>query len=333
MSKTWNELEKVQPKVLHMLSNSMKKDRISHAYLFEGLNGTGKKDISILLAKSIFCKNRIDDVKPCETCINCKRITNKNHPDVHIVEPDGASIKKHQIQSLQEEFSKTGLESNKKMYIIEHADRMTNNAANSLLKFLEEPNSSTVAILLTEQIHRILPTILSRCQILSFQPLSPIMIKSILTTNNVPEGLANTISELAYHQDEALYLSRDDWFAQARQVVIKLYEALSKKTMQILLFLESDWYSVFPEKERDKLSIGLDVFYLIVRDSLYIKVGNGQNIVFVDHRQTIEQNALQLSQKRIIKQMSAILKAKHQLSTNMNVTLLMEQMVIDMQEG
>ncbi|MFX3864258.1 DNA polymerase III subunit delta', partial [Streptococcus suis] len=90
-----------------------------------------------------------------------------NHPDVHWIEPDGQSIKKGQIEALQEEFSKTGVESNQKLYIIRHADKMTNNAANSLLKFLEEPHRGTTAVLLTEQYHRMLPTIISRCQVLS----------------------------------------------------------------------------------------------------------------------------------------------------------------------
>ncbi|MFG5456460.1 DNA polymerase III subunit delta', partial [Enterococcus faecalis] len=78
--------------------------------------------------------------EPCESCRNCQRIESGNHPDVHVVHPDGLSIKKGQIQALQEEFSKTGLESHKKLYIISHADQMTVNAANSLLKFLEEPS-------------------------------------------------------------------------------------------------------------------------------------------------------------------------------------------------
>ena len=96
---------------------------------------------------------------PCEECINCKRINHGNHPDIHIVEPDGLSIKKQQIHQLQEEFSKTGVESNQKLYMIYHADKMTVNAANSLLKFLEEPHEQTYAVLITEQPQKMLPTI------------------------------------------------------------------------------------------------------------------------------------------------------------------------------
>ncbi|OVE62162.1 DNA polymerase III subunit delta', partial [Chryseobacterium mucoviscidosis] len=122
----------------------------------EGRKGTGKLDAATLLAKSFFCLE--DGAEPCESCRNCQRIESGNHPDVHVVHPDGLSIKKGQIQALQEEFSKTGLESHKKLYIISHADQMTVNAANSLLKFLEEPSSDTIAVLLTEQPQKLLDT-------------------------------------------------------------------------------------------------------------------------------------------------------------------------------
>lgn len=173
LSNTWETLNKMQPTVMKMLKNSIVKGRLSHAYLFEGMKGTGKRETSLFLAKSIFCENPIDQFIPCESCHHCKRIESGNHPDVHMIEPDGLSIKKNQIKMLQEEFFKSGVESKKKLYILFHADRMTASAQNSLLKFLEEPNSETTAILITEQVQQILPTILSRCQIISFKPFTP----------------------------------------------------------------------------------------------------------------------------------------------------------------
>ncbi|MFE5278853.1 DNA polymerase III subunit delta', partial [Bacillus cereus] len=179
-----------------MLKNSIKKGRLAHAYLFEGMRGTGKKDVSLLLSKSLFCTQPVDGYMPCEVCHNCKRINSGNHPDIHIVEPDGASIKKQQIQMLQEEFAKTGVESKKKVYTIVHADRMTVNAANSLLKFLEEPTSETTAILLTEQTQKILPTILSRCQIVTFKQLSSEHLIQKLVERGVSEKKAPIIAQL-----------------------------------------------------------------------------------------------------------------------------------------
>lgn len=222
---TWESYETIQPTVMKMLKNSIKKGRLAHAYLFEGMRGTGKKDVSLLLSKSLFCTHPIDGYIPCEVCHNCKRINSGNHPDIHIVEPDGASIKKQQIQMLQEEFAKTGVESKKKVYTIVHADRMTVNAANSLLKFLEEPTSETTAILLTEQTQKILPTILSRCQIVTFKQLSPEHLIQKLVERGVSEKKAPIIAQLTNNLDEGLALSNDEWFAQAQKIVLKLYRS------------------------------------------------------------------------------------------------------------
>ena len=98
----------------------------------------------MVLAKSLFCLSLLEGCKPCEECTNCRRINHGNHPDIHVVEPDGMSIKKGQIQLLQEEFAKTGVESRQKLYMIIHADRMTVNAANSLLKFLRGTISANI---------------------------------------------------------------------------------------------------------------------------------------------------------------------------------------------
>jgi DNA polymerase-3 subunit delta' len=134
--KTWAEMETIQPLVTKMLTNGLKRDRISHAYLFQGSKGTGKRALSTLLTKSLFCKST-KSYEPCQTCTDCQRIDSGNHPDVHWISPEGQSIKKEQILHLQKEFTYTGLESNQKVYVINYADRMTTNAANRLLKFLE----------------------------------------------------------------------------------------------------------------------------------------------------------------------------------------------------
>lgn len=331
MGKTWDELEEIQPTVLKMLKNSIIKDRLAHAYLFEGMRGTGKKDISQLLAKSLFCDSLKDGYIPCNQCVNCKRIDSGNHPDIHVVEPDGLSIKKQQIKDLQEEFSKTGVESKKKFYTIVHADKMTTNAANSLLKFLEEPNSETIAILLTEQVQQILPTILSRCQTLSFKPLSSHHLIQKLEQNGVKKTIAPLISQLTNNLDEAIRLSNDDWFAQAKKIVLKLYEVLSKSPLEALVSLQEDWFLHFKEKEQ--LDQGLDLLLLIFKDLLYIQLGRTDQVVYLDERMLLERYALQESRIRLTEQMAAILEAKRKLHANMNPQLLMEQLVLKLQEG
>ncbi len=219
----WQDFEQEQPLAAKVLKSGIEKDRVAHAYLFEGEHGTGKRAASMLVAQSLFCTEIENDLVPCEQCVNCKRILNGNHPDVHIVAPDGLSIKIDQIRSLRAEFNKTGLESKKKFYIIIDAEKMTNSAANSLLKFLEEPYMQTTAILLTEQPQRILPTIISRCQTISFQSLPTNVVTEKLINLGVHPTKAPLLSAVTNQVQEALELNNDDWFAQARNITSTKY--------------------------------------------------------------------------------------------------------------
>ncbi|MGJ7923150.1 DNA polymerase III subunit delta' [Neobacillus sp. LXY-4] len=331
MARTWNELEKLQPTVLRMLKNSLLRERVSHAYLFEGLRGIGKKEVGLLLAKSLFCIQPEDGYIPCDECLNCKRIDTGNHPDFHLIEPDGLSIKKQQILDLQEEFSKTGVESKQKIYMIVHADRITINAANSLLKFLEEPSQQTYAILITEQVQKILPTILSRCQVLTFSPLSPKNLIEKFIEEGVDPSSAPLLAQLTNNLDEALELNKDDWFAQAQKIVLKLYEVLKKNSLEALVSLQDRWFEHFKEKEQ--LDRGLDLLLLFYKDLLYIQVGKNDQVVFQNEKERLEQYALQASGRKLADQMAAILESKRKLHANMNSQLLMEQLVLKLQEG
>lgn len=329
--KTWEEIQEIQPVVLKMFKNSIMKDRLAHAYLFEGMKGTGKREASILLAKSVFCLAPVEGYIPCESCLNCKRINHGNHPDVHVVEPDGLSIKKNQIHALQEEFSKTGVESKKKLYMIVHADRMTVNAANSLLKFLEEPHPHTIAILITEQSQQMLPTILSRCQSITFKALSTKKMIEMLTSNGVDQQMAPILAQLTNNLNEALEYSRNDWFVQAQKIVLKLYEVLKKNPLEAMVTLQEEWFLHFKEKEQ--INLGLDLLLLIFKDLLYIKLGKQDQVVYLNEKVRLEQFALHSSNKRLSEQLTAILEAKRKLQANMNPQLLMEQLVLNLQEG
>ncbi|GGE84492.1 DNA polymerase III subunit delta' [Priestia taiwanensis] len=330
MRQTWGNLQTVQPIVVKMLMNSMKKQRVAHAYLFEGPKGTGKLEMSIHFAKSLFCTEGLQ-YEPCQQCSNCKRIESGNHPDIFLVTPDGLSIKKQQIQQLQEEFTKTGVESKKKLYIIEHADKMTVNAANSLLKFLEEPHAETVAILLTEQSHQLLNTIISRCQMLTFRPLPRAqLIEKLVEKENIP-SLAAVAAQLTNDLGEAEALCHDDWFAQARDLVIKLYETLNTASNQTLLFIHEQWMKHFDDKE--KLQIGLDILLLIYKDTLYVQLGEKEKVVFHDQVSLLQHLSLQQSGKRISNAMANILETKKRINANVNTQLLFEQLVLRLQEG
>jgi DNA polymerase III subunit delta' len=329
--KTWDQLEKMQPTVLKMMKNSLLKNRVAHAYLLEGMRGTGKLEASMLLAKALQCISPVEGYRPCETCINCRRINNGNHPDVHVIEPDGLSIKKQQIKELQGEFFKKGVESAKKVYMIVHADKMSVSASNSLLKFLEEPSSQTVAFLLTEKYQQILPTILSRCQVLSFKPLLPEIMAKQLMENGVDSQNAGLLVHLTNNFEEAIALNVDDWFAQAQKIVLKLYKMLEKNPLEAMVTLQGDWHPHFKEKEQ--IDRGLDLLLLIFKDLLYIQLGKQEQVVFAKEKERLEQFALKASSRGLADKMVAILDAKRKLQANMNPQLLMEQLVLELQEG
>ncbi|KYD27299.1 DNA polymerase III subunit delta' [Geobacillus sp. FSL W8-0032] len=328
MTMRWEQLAKRQPVVAKMLQSGLEKGRISHAYLFEGRRGTGKKAASLLLAKSLFCLSP-SGVFPCFQCRNCRRIDSGNHPDVRVISPDGETIKKEQIEWLQREFTKTAVESDKKMYIVEHAEQMTTSAANSLLKFLEEPHPGTVAVLLTEQYHRLLETVISRCQVFSFRPLPPSELADQLVGEGVPLPLALLAAHLTNSDDEALALSQDRWFAEARTVVLQLYEMLSKPELQLLFFVNDRWIPHFSEKHQ--LDLGLQLLFYLYRDLLHIQAGQTDGLLYSDQLERLQQWALTCPQRRILDGMEAILQAKARFhTTNMSTVLLVEQLALQL---
>ncbi|OLS34575.1 DNA polymerase III subunit delta' [Alkalihalophilus pseudofirmus] len=327
---TWNELKDSQPKVVQLLQRSLEKDRLAHAYLFEGSKGTGKKQIAFQLAKSFLCK-KSEGAEPCLVCVDCKRIEHRNHPDVHIIEPEGLSIKKQQVEHLQKEFTYRGVESGKKVYIVDQADKMTASAANSLLKFLEEPTAPTLAVLMTERASSVLPTIQSRSQQLSFSPLPREKFIERLEKEGISRTLSTLIAGLTQSYEEAIALMESDWIAQARSVVIQLNEELYERPHQVFLTIQDKWIPTF--KERRELELGLDMILLWLRDLLYTQVGKTDQLVFADQQTLLEQQALSSSQEKTSQSMSFVLEAKRHLSANVNPQLVMEKLFFSIQEG
>ncbi|WP_088105960.1 DNA polymerase III subunit delta' [Halalkalibacter urbisdiaboli] len=327
---TWLDLKLTQPLVVKMLERSLEKDRLAHAYLFEGSRGTGKKQVALQLAKSFFCKERLG-IEPCQTCSDCKRIEHGNHPDIHFITPDGQSIKKAQVEHLQKEFSYRGMESAQKVYIVEDADKMTASAGNSLLKFLEDPTAPTVAILLTERGSKILPTIHSRSQHLTFAPLPRDAFMKKLEEEGISRVISSVLASLTTSFDEAIGLTEGDWIAQARSVVIQLYEELHDRPSQVFFTLQEKWLPLF--KDRREQELGLDLILLWLRDLLYIQVGKYDELTYIDQQNQLEQQALSTSQEKMSRNMSAVLEAKRHLSANVNVQLLMEKLLLSIQEG
>ena len=172
-----------QDRAKQMLQNGLRNKQLSHAYIFNGPVGTGKQRMALALAQAIFCEQQSEDA--CGHCLECRKTENQNHPDLHWVQPEGNTIKIEQIRELQRQFTFRASSAQTKVYVILQADRMTVQAANSLLKFLEEPQSTVVAILITDNGHAMLPTIQSRAQWITFKPAAPFEMFPLLSGGRV----------------------------------------------------------------------------------------------------------------------------------------------------
>ncbi|MFD1066939.1 DNA polymerase III subunit delta' [Oceanobacillus locisalsi] len=325
----WEDIEKIQPVATRTLVNSIKKNRISHAYLFQGDRGTGKQEMALLLAKYLFCQNQ-QGANPCNNCINCQRIDSGNHPDMHWIEPDGASIKIEQVRNLQKEFTYSGMESSRKVYIIKDADTLTVNAANRLLKFLEEPNVETTAMMLTENGHAILSTIRSRCQIIDLQPLPPGVLQERLQQEDMSETDAKLLSTLTNSMTEALELAQDDWFAGARKIVIQWVEMYTTQPEDIYTFVHQNWIPHF--KDREGQERGLDLLILGFKDILNQHIYTDANTILLSNDPSkSEKRLITFSQSQLLTILHQILMAKRKLKANVQPTLVIEQLALQIQ--
>jgi DNA polymerase-3 subunit delta' len=162
------------------LETSLKQGKLSHSYLFIGIDGIGKKLIAKQLAKQVLCLNKENCNNTCKSCIEFE---SDNHPDFEIIVPDGNSIKIEQIRNLQKKIQEKPIISEKKIYIIDGADKMTKEAQNCLLKTLEEPPEFAVIILIGNNESLFLETIKSRCIIIHFEKISNENIKKYIEEN------------------------------------------------------------------------------------------------------------------------------------------------------
>ncbi|MFA6738974.1 MAG: hypothetical protein WCS53_01235 [Bacilli bacterium] len=156
-------LREAQPIAHQTLQQAFRHRQVSHAYLLSGPPGAPLQETAVFLAQSVLCEH--PDPLACETCMNCIRVADGSYADFIRLDGSQGSIKKEDVEQVLHEFSRTALEVHGyKVYILHLVEQATPSAVNSLLKFLEEPTEQTVAILTTENMTKVLPTIISRCQ-------------------------------------------------------------------------------------------------------------------------------------------------------------------------
>lgn len=185
-----------QPKAVKLLSRAFANKRLAHAYLFTGPDGVGKKTTARQFAAILLCEAQGTDL-PCGTCPCCMQFSSNNNPDFLHIQPQGATIKIDQVRTLKKALGFPPLESPRRVILLEDVHTMRREAGNSLLKLLEEPPPDNILLLTADDSEPILPTILSRCQIIPFYPLPIELAAQIIARQN--RGLS---------ADEALHLAR-----------------------------------------------------------------------------------------------------------------------------
>ncbi len=184
-----------QEVALTQLRRAVQNNRVAHCYLFQGPAGVGKQTAALALAASLNCLDpQAGDA--CGSCLSCRKIAGDCHPDVQVLKPEGETFKLHQVRELQKTAQLQAMEGRYKVFIILRADRFTAQAANSLLKILEEPPAQTIFVLVAES-PNLLPTLLSRSQMVNFGPLPAAVLAGLLIKREFPPAEAQTLGETA----------------------------------------------------------------------------------------------------------------------------------------
>jgi DNA polymerase III subunit delta' len=307
-------------RIVSLIRRSLETGKLSHAYLFDGIDGTGMKDTALALVEAVFC-NGTDG---CGECPSCRKIAGGRHPDLHLVQPDGASIKIDQIRDLQRELSFRPYEARKKACIIGDAERMNPSAANAFLKTLEEPPGEALLILLTSNAETILPTIRSRCQHLRFTALPTETIEAHLLaigSEREPSRVAAAMAggDLARAKE---LLSGDR--LQARKLFLERTANLSHAEI-VPLFAAAEEYAADKQHALDLIDI-LRTFW---RDILLVRTGCSV-ITNSDLLPLVREMADRHSLEEIIEKLEGISRLRQGLTRNANPRLSLEVLFMEL---
>ena len=244
-------LETTQPIVYQTLKNALENEHLSHCYLFVGDKGTHKLETSFLLAQSLMCENK--NPFACEKCISCLRMKENNYVDLIFIDEEDRNIKVELIENLHHRFEKTALEkAGKKIFIINNCEKLTTKAANSLLKFIEEPAGNTTGIFITTQVDGVLPTIVSRSQTLNFKPLNKENFFNFAVDKNINPLSAHLISNLVSREVDIVPLSKNKSFIKATEIFCEFMNRFFTN-----------------KNQREIIKFFLDVALLFIQDYLY----------------------------------------------------------------
>ena len=298
-----DEYKETQKIVYKTLVNQINNNKYSHAYLFESNGNPDTFSLVLGFAKSLLCPNKYTNNSKCNNCSICHRIDNNIFSDLKIIEPDGLWIKKEQLDELQKEFSVKSLESDKKVYIINNAERLNTQAANSILKFIEEPEEGIIAILITNNVYQLLSTIVSRCQIIS---LSKQQEKTSFILN-IEEDLETNL-----------------------QTINNFVKYLEKEKLNTIIMSNKLWHDFY--KERKDYINGFELLLIYYKDVLNYKLNRKLELFsnYIDDIKIIGDNN---SFNNLIYKINEIISLKEHIKVNANQNLLLDKLIIEITRG
>lgn len=323
---TFEEIRGNTP-LVEQLRRSAASGRSSHAYLFLGGAGAGKRLIANTFAKALQCEG---EKRPCDSCKSCHAFNHGNHPDVIYFQPL-KNGKTYTIEDVREQLLETvdlkPFQYEKKIYIIEKADTLNIQSQNALLKTLEEPPAHAVFLLLAERAEAFLPTILSRVVVMKIRPLSAETIADYLMQAGHLAEESHILSAYAQGRiGQALELVEDEGFREMRQDILGKLEALPSIS-------EGDAYLLAKDLEGYKNDLRfLDIMELWYRDLLTAKSLREEGYLIQRDKKDAIFRAAKEPAALLAKKAAAVRTARMRLAQNANFRLTMEVMLMDLKE-
>ena len=292
-----------------IINNSIINNRLSHAYLVEANGSDDIMDFVKAFVKAIICPNHYTNNKLCNDCSICRRIDNNNYTEFKIVDTTGMWLKKEQIIDLQVDFSTIGVEGNTRVYVIKDCEKMNASTANSLLKFLEEPNPNIVAILVVNNIGCLLDTIVSRCQLIKLAPHYNYLNSADRVKNLICNGDENLIN-----------------FVIDNNIVDSIFnfiDIVCEDKFEGVVFANKLWHKLI--RKKDETVVAMDIILNIYYDCLKYLVCNN-NLFFDDKIDSIKKIANKNSINVILSKIEEIDKLRGLVKFNVNMNLFVDKL-------
>ncbi len=317
---------------IHILRRAISSQRVRHAYLFTGPDHIGKALLARRFAQTLLCTGgpdpRLSPQSPCGTCLSCRKVLHNNHPDVHYVArpPDKQFILIEQVRALQSDSARKTLEGRRNIFLIEGMHEMNVQAANCLLKTLEEPEPDVVLLLTVPDPALLLPTILSRVQQISMHLLTTSQIRQSLQDRwQVAEEDAALISALAAgRMGWAISAVEDDDLLTERQAHLEMLVRIPSLS-RVQRFDIAQKLST----EGDKIKDMLELWLLWWRDLLFATNNCQDLVVNVDMRSLLQKHAARINSSESLRMIRTILRTLESLDQNVNARLALEVLMLD----